>query len=30
VNKTTRVNNEEQLVVAERGARFFVYVEAVP
>lgn len=28
-NKTSRFDNEEQIVVADRGARFFVYVEAL-
>jgi hypothetical protein len=27
VNKVSRIDNEEELVVADRGARFFVYIE---
>ncbi|MCC7075067.1 MAG: protein kinase [Deltaproteobacteria bacterium] len=30
VAKTERLDNEEQLVVAQRSARFFVYIEEVP
>ena len=30
VAKTERLDNEEQLVVAQRGARFFVYIEDSP
>lgn len=29
VNKTTRLNNEEEFVVANAGAKFFVYIESV-
>lgn len=27
-NKTTNLNNEEQIVITNRGARFFVYIES--
>ena len=29
VNKADRLNNEEDLVVADRGSKFFIYVESV-
>lgn len=30
LDKTTRIDNEEDLVLTDAGARFFVYVEALP